>query len=77
MRLPWPKQRAIYDFLLQYKETHDGNAPSREVIAAHFKCSHQNIDNQLLRLYGKGLIDFDEQRQIVIFGGQWIAPIRS
>lgn len=72
-----PRQRASYDFLVRYKEKHDGNAPSREIIAAQSKCSSQNIDQQLLRLYEKGLIDFDEQRQIVILGGKWIGPLVS
>jgi hypothetical protein len=72
-RLPRVQQE-IYDFVKQYKETHDGNSPTRADIGRHFGFSPQNVDAHILRLSKKKLVGFDEHGRITIVGGEYRAP---
>jgi hypothetical protein len=72
-RLP-KVQQEIYDYVKSYKETHDGNSPTRADIARHFGVSTQNIDAHILRLYKKKLVAFDEHGRIMVVGGEYRAP---
>jgi DNA-binding MarR family transcriptional regulator len=68
-----PTQLKVYRFIDTYKESHNGNSPPRSKIAAHLKCTTQNVDVVLMRLADKGLIAFDEDLQPMIALGVYLS----
>jgi DNA-binding transcriptional ArsR family regulator len=66
----------IFNYLVQYKEEHDGNTPSNRQIAAACHVSPSTVAHHLARLeraHRLRLTD-DEYRNIEIVGGQWVRP---
>ena len=76
----WSRKRrfdldAIFEFILDYKATHDGNSPSiREIMAAPGLLSTSSAWNALRRLERAHKITLcgnRASRRIVVVGGQW------
>jgi hypothetical protein len=63
----------VLDFIVEYKMSHDGYAPSYQEIANHFGCSTTNAWNHLARLKRMGAIRFDDQHRYYV-GGAWMPP---
>jgi SOS-response transcriptional repressor LexA len=69
-----PKERVVFDWLVQYKSGHDGNSPSRREIADGVGIpSTSTVQYYLDRLAAKGWIDYvlEHSRSIEIVGGRW------
>jgi hypothetical protein len=66
----------IFDWIVEYKRTHDGNSPTlREMMRACKISSLSVAYNQLRRLERAGLIRFiggpSKPRCLAIVGGEW------
>jgi SOS-response transcriptional repressor LexA len=68
----------LFAYLVNYKQTHDGNSPSIREIMNHFKVSSSSVVAYLLgKLEAENLINIDgypNGRSIKIVGAQWIPP---
>ena len=77
-----PAVERVYEYLVQYKSSHDGNAPTvREIGEACGISSTSVVHYWLIRLTNQGLIRRPEPKigmrcstQIEIVGGKWNAP---
>lgn len=72
-------RRRIYDFIVQYKQAHDGCSPTiREIMQACDYKTTSAVYYILKRLTVEGLIELDPRnsRSIRIVGGQWHPPAR-
>lgn len=73
-----PRKQQVYQFILNYKKTHDGNSPSIAEIGAHCEVNSTST----IRFYLKGLetlgvIKCDpngKSRMISIVGGKYTPP---
>jgi hypothetical protein len=69
------QRRKVYDFIKEYKETHDGLLPTYEDITAHFGWANpMNAWFHVQGLERDRLIYFDEKRRINLIGGEYIPP---
>jgi DNA-binding transcriptional ArsR family regulator len=66
----------IFNYLVQYKEEHDGNSPTNRQIAEACHVSPSTVSHHLARLERANRIRLseDEYRNIEIVGGQWTRP---
>ena len=64
------KQKAVYDFITEYKKTHDGNSPSLADIGAACCFTKQQAGVYVAKLVTLGEITVDGTRQIDA-GGTW------
>ena len=68
----------LYAYLINYKRSHDGNAPTLREIADECRISSTSVVNNLLmRLRKQGLIDFDSRHRIEIVSAEWLPPNRE
>jgi hypothetical protein len=75
---------AIFQFLIEYKEGHDGNTPSVREIAEACSTSISNVNYHLTKLELDHKIRMwgERRRMIEIVGGSWVfeskqSPARS
>ena len=72
------QKRDMYGFIVEHKQTHDGNSPSIRESADH--CGIGSTNTVLLRLrklQKDGLIELagrGQSRMITIVGGTWLPP---
>lgn len=65
----------IYFYLIDFKKSHDGNTPTLREIAADCGISSISlVNNLLLRLRKRGLIDLDNRHRIEIVSASWTPP---
>lgn len=65
----------VLDFIKTYKEEHDGNSPTYEMISEQFGWSSSNTAYwHVSRLERKGLVKVDDTRRITLPGGEYIPP---
>lgn len=71
---PNPRQRALYDAIVDFKRANDGNSPSaRDLLAVTDITSSSVLAYNLKQLERAGLIDIDRgvARSIRVVGGRW------
>lgn len=71
-----PKEMRVFDWIVAYKITHNGNSPTiREIMeGVSFLSSTSNVRYYLDKLHDKGWIVAEEDgssRNIVVVGGRW------
>ncbi len=74
------KIEIVYEYIISYKECHDGLAPSlREIGTACGIKSLSNVKYHLSRLEDEGRIEvnFRMPRMIKVIGGEWRLPNES
>ncbi len=67
----------IYNFIISYKEQHDGNSPSiREIGTAVGDNSTSHVRYLLDLLVSSGLVRFipETARSIEVVGSRWVSP---
>lgn len=67
----------VMEFILTYKEAHDGNSPTvREIAAGYGIPSTSNVVWWLRRLEAEGWLRVEEtgtsRRRIMVVGGKWL-----
>ncbi len=68
----WRRRIATLDFIVDYKQDHDGVAPTmRDILAVSGACSTSTVFQDLQALAGQGLIVYQpvEARTIEVVGG--------
>lgn len=72
-------RQAVLDFIIRYKQQHDGNSPSmREIMAASSVSTLSLIDHILDDLVDAGLIVRGPgARNIQVVGGRWQFEVRG
>lgn len=65
----------VYDYIVEYKRTHDGNSPTLYEIVDNTPCSStSHAKHHLLKLKKEGLIMLGNDksaRAIFVVGGEW------
>ncbi len=72
-----PKERRVYDCIVDFKGSHDGNSPSIRFIGDDCDISSTSVVNYYLdQLQKKGLIERgkNDARMITVVGGTWLSP---
>ena len=64
------KQQKAYDFIIEYKRTHDGNSPALDDIGGALGVSRQQANMYVRQLVELGKIETNGTRQIDA-GGTW------
>jgi hypothetical protein len=64
-------RQQVFDFIVQYKRTHDGNAPSVQDIADGCLLSKSGVKYHLLKLENARRIRLKGYRGIEVVGGEW------
>jgi DNA-binding MarR family transcriptional regulator len=67
----------IYQYIVEYKRTHNGNSPSVRELSVSFNLSTSVIHDHLARLEAIGLIERGakgESRMINVVGSKWVLP---
>jgi len=77
-----PMKQQIFDFIVKFKEEHDGNSPTiRQIGDAVGLRSTSTVSRQLYFMEQIGMIERDATqgaaRLIKVVGGVWIAPAQS
>ncbi len=67
-------RKRVFEFLVKYKQLHDGLSPSIREIARACALHPSSVTYHLLRLEGEGLIRLKGRRSIEVIGGNWAAP---
>lgn len=67
------KQKQTYDFVIKYKEEHDGNSPTYPEIAEAVGYSVMGAKGAVERLVKEGLMSVKDRKRC-IEGGEWVAP---
>jgi DNA-binding transcriptional regulator YhcF (GntR family) len=69
-----PVRQAIFDWIVEYKASHDGNSPSVREIAISFQRSISVVHYDLSYMEAVGMIERSnngESRMITVVGGRW------
>lgn len=72
-----PRRRAMYEFILEYKQAHDGNSPSVREIGARLGIESTSMVMYYLRQLEELdliLISSARSRMIQVVGAQWLPP---
>ena len=72
-----PTRMKVYRFVVNFKASHDGLAPTVREIGAALHLCPSNVHHHLEELQKQGLIAFIgscQSRGIVVCGGSWRAP---
>lgn len=74
-----PRRQQVFDFIVAFKRTHDGNSPSvAEIREGCSMSSSSTVKYHLNNLVQHGLIECDygkgKSRMITVCGGRWIPP---
>ena len=64
----------VFEFLVKYKQQHDGLAPSIAEMARGCALHPSSVQYHLLRLEGEDRIRILGRRSIEVIGGSWEAP---
>jgi SOS-response transcriptional repressor LexA len=77
-----PVKQSVFNFIVQFKQRHDGNSPSMREIMAGCNIRSTSVVNYYLELLVKdGMIvcseDAQRSRMISVVGGTWLAPAPS
>jgi len=65
----------LYNFLVKFKSTHDGNSPTiREIMKENKITSTSYTSSLLRRLQAQNLINLDERGRIYISKATWLPP---
>lgn len=73
-----PRKRQVYNFIVKFKKTHDGNSPTVAEICQICNVSSTSVASYYLKgLEGLGLIKLGGsrgRRMIEVPGGKWTPP---
>jgi SOS-response transcriptional repressor LexA len=65
----------LYNFLVKFKSTHDGNSPTiREIMEENSLKSTSHTSKLLRRLQAQNLINLDDRGRIYISKATWLPP---
>ncbi|MCD4685954.1 MAG: hypothetical protein K8S97_08460, partial [Anaerolineae bacterium] len=67
-------RRKILDFIIQFKQDHDGLSPSPAEIGSALHLSVSGVRHHLPKMQAEGTINPFGRRGIMVNGGCWISP---